>query len=39
MVFGGNFLCFPNPLGMTALMDEEMKILCQNYDKFIFCGW
>lgn len=25
--------------GMTALMDEEMKILCQNYDKFIFCGW
>lgn len=38
MVFGGFFVCFPDLAGMTALMDDLLKILCQNYDKFMFCG-
>lgn len=24
---------------LTALMYDSLKILCQNYDKFIFCRW
>lgn len=38
MGFGGNFLCFLKLLEMNALMNEEMKIRCQNGDKFVFCG-
>lgn len=36
--FGRFFVCFPNLSGMSALMDVSLETLCQNYDKFMFCG-